>query len=169
MTTANPKSKCRRARDVVDAALAAGLLAVLAPGCLHHPNLAPCPTEPTETECWESTRDDRRGHTRHRVVERIVPDTPCDRVRIEQTTYDPDGQMSERVVDERRCGVVDRRIVDRYDIGTGQVVRTVSTDTNHDDRFDRVFVARMPAVDAARADAAERDAENRTLRVSEEK
>lgn len=166
MTTVNSDSKCRRARGV---ALGAGVLAVLVAGCLHHANLAPCPTEATETECWESSRDDRQGHTRHRVVERIVPDTPCDRVRVEQTTFDPDGNMSERVVDERRCGVVDRRIVDRYDIGTGQVVRTVSTDTNHDDRFDRVFVARMPAVDAARADAAERDAEARTLRVSEEK
>jgi len=103
---------------------------------------------------------------RHVVVERVTPDDRCDRVRVEQTSFDENGTVVARAVDERRCGVVDRRVVDRYDLGTGEVVRNVSIDSDHDDRFDSVVVRRIPMSDADRAYAAER--EYRTMQASDD-
>jgi hypothetical protein len=45
--------------------------------------------------------------------------------------------LVERVVDERRCQVVDRRRVDRYDLTAGEIERGLWFDANHDDQFDR--------------------------------
>jgi hypothetical protein len=161
MATANPKSRWGRVLLV-----GAGLLVAVGAGCLHHMDMAPCTRAAAETACWESTRSDARGRLRHVVVERVRAGDRCDTVRVEQTSFDEQGNVSERVVDDRHCGVVDRRVVDRYDVDTGQLVRSISTDANHDDQFDRVVTRRTRLSEAQRAYA--REAQYRTLHVHDD-
>ena len=130
----------RHARVITGGALAIGLLAAFGSGCLHHSDMAACTPAPGETACWESTRTDADGRPQHVIVERVKPGDRCDTVRIEQSSFDEHGVLLERAVEERRCGVVDLRILDRYDLTAGRLVREIWTDENHDDQFDRVIV-----------------------------
>ncbi|HET6585335.1 MAG TPA: hypothetical protein VFG69_17875 [Nannocystaceae bacterium] len=135
-------------------------------GCLHHRDIVACVPGPGESECWESSRRDANGHLRHVVVERVTPDARCDKVVVVQDSFDEHGVLVERAVDERRCRVVDRRRIDRYDLAAGELERDLWFDTNHDDDFDRVehHTVRLSepqrsfATHAAEAEAAELDA-----------
>jgi len=113
-------------------------------GCLHHRDVVPCKARVGESECWESSRSDARGRLRHVVIERVTPAPRCDKVWVEQDSFDENGVLVERAVDERRCGVVDRRTIDRYDLAHGELEHEVWIDSNHDDRFDRVVVHHVP-------------------------
>jgi hypothetical protein len=132
-------------------------VAVVAPGCLHHHRIAPsatgllaCETRPGESACYESSRFDERGMLRHHVVERTTPADRCDLVVVEQTSYDELGTMIERVQEDRRCRVVDRRVTTRYDLDTGVIEHRVQRDDDHDDQLDHDQTTRVAMNDRVR-------------------
>lgn len=115
--------------------LAAAISIIAASGCLHHKNLVSCAPARGETACWESARFDRDGRLQHHIVERVTEGDECDTLVIEQTSF-LDGNVVQRVKDTRRCGVVDYRVTDRYDMQSGRLYREVVEDLDRDDRFD---------------------------------
>lgn len=141
-------------------------LATLGSGCLHHfvggPGRAggargpatggmhACPTRGDESSCVESSRVDANGTLRHHVVERTTPGDRCDLVVVEQASFDPTGILIERVIEDRRCRVVDRRVSTRYDVQAGVVEHRVRRDEDHDDVFDTDRVVRVPMTDQVR-------------------
>ena len=137
-TTVHPFGRTRyhaAADRILSLAAAAALAATAA--CLHYDNMAPCKPRPGESECWQSSRRDADGQVRHVIVERRTSAPRCDEVRIEQSSFDENDELVQRVVEERRCGVVDHRTIDRYDLAAGQLERAIWTDSDHDDQFDR--------------------------------
>jgi hypothetical protein len=129
-------------------------ISIVATGCLHHNRtLAPCTTMHGETECWESFRADRDGRLQHHIVERITESTGCDEVEIEQTSF-VDGHVVLRVLDTVRCGVVERRIADRYDVGRGVLERVISDDTDRDEIFESSKMVSVPLSTSQRLFAA---------------
>jgi hypothetical protein len=136
-------------------------VAVVAPGCLHHYAVAPtasgvltCETRPGESSCIESSRFDERGMLRHVVVERTTPGPRCDLVTVEQTSYDAMGTMIERVLEDRHCRVVDRRITIAYDVDADVIEHRVQRDENHDDQIDYDRTTVVPMNDRIRMVAA---------------
>lgn len=119
-------------------------LIVVTSGCLHHSQLLDCVPGAGESQCWQSSRTDEDGHLRHHVIERVTPGDRCDTVAVEQSSFDERGALVARVIEERRCRVIDRRITDSYDLVAGTIVRTVETDRDHDDRFDTVQTLELP-------------------------
>lgn len=129
-------------------------ISIVATGCLHHNRtLAPCTPMHGETECWESFRADRDGRLQHHIVERITESTECDEVTIEQTSF-VDGYVVLRVQDTMRCGVVVRRIADRYDVEHGVLERVISEDTDRDDVFEASKMVSVPLSTSQRLFAA---------------
>jgi hypothetical protein len=125
-------------------------VAGLTPGCLHHHAVSPeasgmlaCEAGPTESSCFESSRFDPRGMLRHHIVERTIPGDRCDLVVVEQASFDDSGVLIERVVEDRRCRVVDQRVTTRYDLETGLVEHRVERDHDHDDRIDHDRTTRV--------------------------
>jgi len=134
--------------------LAAAISIVATSGCLHHNRtLAPCTPMHGETECWESFRADRDGRLEHHIVERITETNSCNAVTIEQTSF-VDGYVVLRVQDTLRCGVVERRIADRYDVEHGVLVREISDDTDRDDVFETSRMVSVPLSTSQRVFAA---------------
>jgi hypothetical protein len=120
-------------------------VATFAPGCLHHhadpihgraSGLRDCEPGPGETSCVESSRLDDRGILRHHVVERVTPGDRCDLIVVEQASFDARGVLVEQVTEQRRCGVVDQRVAERFDLVAGVVERHIQRDDDHDDIFD---------------------------------
>lgn len=138
---------------------AALLAATLGTGCLHHHRSArpttsgvlACAVRPGETSCVESSRFDEGGVLRHHVVERTTPGDGCDLVVVEQASFDERGTLVQRVIEDRRCAVVDRRISTRYDVDTGVVEHRVERDEDHDDQMDYQRVARVAMTRQVRA------------------
>jgi hypothetical protein len=117
---------------------------VVTSGCLHHPQLLDCVPGAGENQCWQSSRTDDAGHLRHHVVERVTPGDRCDMLAVEQSSFDERGALVARVIEERRCRVIERRITDSYDFVAGTIERTVEIDLDHDDRFDTVRTLELP-------------------------
>lgn len=133
-------------------------VATLGSGCLHHVAATPaqsgvlaCQTEGDETSCVESSRFDGNGTLRHHVVERTTPGDRCDLVVVEQASFDATGILLEKVVEDRRCRVVDRSVSTRYDMSAGVVEHRVQRDEDHDAAFDFDRVVRVPMTKQIRA------------------
>jgi hypothetical protein len=136
-TTVHPLGRTTYGAVAVRILGLAALASLVTAGCLHHDNMAACTPRPGESECWQSSRRDADGRVRHLIVERRTSGPRCDEVRIEQSSFDENDELIERVVEERRCGVVDHRTIDRYDLAAGELERAIWTDSDHDDQFDR--------------------------------
>lgn len=76
--------------------------------------------------------------TIHRaVVERVsTDDGRCERSDITRFEYDRAGMLTERIHEQRECGVVLFEIVDEVKPGTHQMITTTYRDLNRDGRFD---------------------------------
>jgi hypothetical protein len=122
-------------------ALAATVL-LGAPGCLSHRGMQACTPIGSESECWVSSK--QVHDLRHVIVERVTPVDDCNRVEIEHSAFDHVGQLVGRVLELRRCGVIDRRAEYRYDFERGIVSTRVDLDLDHDDQFDVVHRSRHP-------------------------
>ena len=117
---------------------------VVTSGCLHHPQLLTCVPDAGETECWQSGREDERGRLRHHIVVRVTPGDRCDLVAVEQSSFDERGALVARVIEEKRCRVIERRTTDRYDLVAGKIVREIEIDLDHNDQFDTVKTVELP-------------------------
>jgi hypothetical protein len=133
-------------------------VATLGSGCLHHVAATPassgvlaCQTQGDETSCVESSRFDGSGTLRHHVVERTTPGERCDLVVVEQASFDATGVLVQRVVEDRRCRVVDRSVSTRYDMSAGIVEHRVQRDDDHDAEIDFDRVVRVPMTKQVRA------------------
>jgi hypothetical protein len=133
-------------------------VATLGAGCLHHVAATPtqsgvlaCATHGDESSCVESSRFDASGTLRHHVVERTTPGEQCDLVVVEQASFDATGILVEKVVEDRRCRVVDRSVSTRYDMSAGMVEHRVQRDDDHDAQFDFERVVRVPMTKQVRA------------------
>lgn len=142
-------------RNVILAALP---VASFGSGCLH--NFAPrhaatgtlhCAVRPGETSCVESSRFDDAGMLRHHVVERTTPGDRCDLVTVEQASFDATGVLIQRVIEDRRCRVVDRRVSTEYDLVAGVVEHRAQFDEDHDGALDTDEVTRMAMTRQIRA------------------
>jgi hypothetical protein len=131
-------------------AITAACAIVSIASCLHHRDVVPCSRQSSDKECWESSRHDAQGRLRHIVIEQRTPGPRCDTVHIEQDSFDENGRLVERAIDQRTCDVVDLRMVDHYDLYTGQLDREISVDLDHDAQFDRVVHEKLPLTDAQR-------------------
>jgi len=125
-------------------------IVVVTSGCLHHPGLLECVPGSDDEACWQSGRSDDAGRLRHHVVERVTPAARCDLVEVEQSSFAADGTLIARVVEQKRCRVVERRTTDTYDLVGNTVVRTIEIDLDHDDRFDTVRTLELPMTDSDR-------------------
>jgi hypothetical protein len=150
--------------------ITAGCAFMLLTSCLiHHHDIVRCSRSSSAEECWESSRHDRQGRLRHVVIEQRSAGPRCDTVRIQQDSFDENGMLVERAIDERTCDVVDLRMVDRYDIIGGQLDREISVDVDHDAQFDRVVHEKLPLSDAQRELVTHRlDEEVRELKAARE-
>lgn len=112
---------------------------IMLSGCLHHPGVHPCSTSGKEVGCWESKRLDENNQVRHKVVEKVIEGDPCELVVIEQTSFNKTGNVIHRIIDEKRCRVVDKRIEEKYDHEKNVVIKITSIDDDHNDHFDRIL------------------------------
>jgi hypothetical protein len=124
---------------------------VVGTGCTHAKNLRSCAPVGDEAECWQSSRADERGTVREEVVERVTPGGACDRVEIERTAFDAVGVLQARTIEQRRCGVVEARVIERYDVEGEAIVVESFADLDHDDAFEIQAVERMPLTAEQRA------------------
>ncbi|HWB73651.1 MAG TPA: hypothetical protein VG755_01825 [Nannocystaceae bacterium] len=132
--------------------------------------MVPCSEATGDGECWESSRHDAQGRLRHVVIEQRTPGPRCDSVHVEQDSFDENGVLVERAIDQRTCDVVDLRVVDRYDIDRNLLDREISIDTDHDDQFDRVVHEKRTLTDAQRERVTHRlDEEARELKAAHER
>jgi hypothetical protein len=114
----------------------------LATGCTHHKNLESCTPQPGQIECWQSSDLGPDGRLGHQVVERVTVGEGCDLVELEHTYFDQDGVLQERMTEARRCGVVEARVIERYDVAGDAVVIESFADRDHDDHFETAEVER---------------------------
>jgi|LNFM01.1.fsa_nt_gb hypothetical protein len=133
-------------------------VATLGSGCLHHhatqaetSGVLACAPAPGESACYESSRFDDNGTLRHHVVERTTPGDSCDLVNIEQTAFDASGTLVERIVEDRRCRVVERTISTRYDLDAGVVEHRVRRDEDHDAELDFDTTTRVAMTERVRS------------------
>lgn len=113
------------------------LIGMILSACLHHPGVSSCPTEGKESFCWESKRYDENNEIRHKVVERITEGQRCDLVVVEQSSYDELGRLFYRVIDEKECRVINKRVIEELDRENNTITLTVLIDSDHNDSFDR--------------------------------
>lgn len=122
----------------------------LASGCTHLAGASQTTDAGTRTEAgarrvYEWSRADRNGVVRQYGRTTILDDDrACADIRTRRNFYSELGELERRVVERRRCGYVEMRYVERYDVEGDVLVREVYLDRDHNGRFERRTVREEP-------------------------